>query len=160
MKPKVYLETTVISYLTARPSRDLVTAAHQQVTQDWWLDSRPYFDLFISQLIKDEASGGDERAAEKRLQTLSGLPLLPTSREALELAKAIMKQALIPRKASEDALHIALATTNGMDYLMTWNLRHIANAVIRGQVEALCRAEGYEPPVICTPEELKEADDG
>lgn len=156
MKPKVYIETTVIGYLTARPSRDLVMAAHQQVTQDWWFDSRPHFDLFISQLVKDEASGGDEGAATKRLQAIVGIPLLPSSPEALELAKVIMSQALIPQKASEDALHIALATANGMDYLMTWNLRHIANATTRSQIEALCRTEGYEPPVICTPEELKE----
>ena len=160
MKPKVYIETTVISYLTARPSRDLVTAAYQQVTQDWWLDSRPHFDLFISQLVKDEAGGGDKSAAQKRLQALNGLPLLPTKQDALELAKAIMSQALIPQKASEDALHIALATTNGIDYLMTWNLKHIANATTRAKIEALCRAEGYEPPVICTPEELKEVEDG
>ena len=160
MKPKVYVETTVISYPTARPSRDLVTAAYQQITQDWWLDSKPHFDLFVSQLVKDEAGGGDKSAAEKRLQALSGLPLLPTKQEALELAQAVMSQTSIPQKASEDALHIALATTNGMDYLMTRNLKHIANAMTRSSIEALCRAEGYEPPVICTPEELKEVNGG
>ena len=160
MKPRVYLETTVISYLTARPSRDLVTAAHQQVTQDWWLETKPQIDLFISQLVKDEAGGGDKGAAAKRLQALNGIPLLPTTQDALELAQTIMKQELIPAKATEDALHIALATTHGMDYLMTWNLRHIANAVTRGRIENLCRAKGYEPPIICTPEELKEVDDG
>jgi predicted nucleic acid-binding protein len=160
VKPKVYLETTFISYLTARPSRDLVIAAHQQVSQDWWLDSKPYFELFISQLVKDEASGGDKKAAKERLKALAGIPLLPTKPEALELAKAMMNEALIPQTAAEDALHIALATTNGMDYLMTWNLKHIANARMRSHIEALCRAEGYEPPVICTPEELKEVNDG
>lgn len=160
MKPKVYIETTIIGYLTARPSGDLIIAAHQKVTQDWWLHSKPHFDLFISQLVKDEAGGGDEGAAKKRLQALTGLPLLSVNQEALELAKAIVNQAVIPQKASEDALHIALATTNGIDYLMTWNLKHIANAVVRNQIEALCRTEGYEPPVICTPEELKEVEDG
>ena len=159
MRPKVYLETTIISYLTARPSRDLVTAAYQQITQDWWLDTRPHFDLFVSQLVHQEAGGGDVEAAEKRLKTLHGIPLLPTSEEALALAQSIMREELVPQRVAEDAAHIAIATTNGVDYLMTWNLKHIANAVTRSKIEALCRAEGYEPPVICTPEELKEVRD-
>ena len=159
MRPKVYLETTIISYLTARPSRDLVTAAYQQITQDWWLDTRPHFDLFVSQLVHQEAGGGDVGAAEKRLEALHGIPLLPTSEEALALAQSIMREELVPQRVAEDAAHIAIATTNGVDYFMTWNLKHIANAVTRSEIEALCRAEGYEPPVICTPEELKEVRD-
>ncbi|MBS3933696.1 MAG: type II toxin-antitoxin system VapC family toxin [Truepera sp.] len=161
MKPKVYLETTVISYLMARPSRDLRTAAHQQATQDWWHDRRVAFDLYASQFVIQEASQGDKAAVEERLKVLEETTLLDVTDEALALAEAIVSRRLVPQKATVDAAHIAVATTNAMDYLLTWNLKHIANAVIRGKVESLCRAEGYEPPIICTPEELmEEVDDG
>lgn len=156
MKPKIYLETTVISYLTSRPSRDLRLAAHQQATQDWWRDRRKAFDLYASQLVVQEASRGDEEAAQLRLDKLRDVLTLDATSESLGLAESILEQKLIPQKVAEDAAHIAIATTNGMDYLLTWNLKHIANAAIRGRVEALCRSEGYEPPIICTPEELME----
>ncbi len=156
MKPKVYVETTVISYLTSHPSRDLRVAAHQQSTQDWWQDSRGAFELYASQLVIQEASRGDSEAAKLRLEKLKEVSFLDATHEALLLAEAIIRQNLIPQRVAEDAAHIAIATTNAMDYLLTWNLKHIANAVIRGKVEALCRAEGYEPPIICTPEELME----
>ena len=156
MKPKVYLETTVISYLTSRPSRDLRVAAHQQATQDWWRDRRGAFDLYASQLVVQEAGRGDEEAAKLRTEKLGDTILLDATDEALTLTETIVQRGLIPRAVAEDAAHIAIATTNGVDYLLTWNLKHIANAVIRGKVEALCRAEGYTPPVICTPEELME----
>lgn len=161
VKPKVYLETTIISYLVARPSRDLRTAAHQQATQDWWRDRRATFDLYASQFVVREASQGDEAAARKRLKMLEETTLLDVMDEALALAEAIVNRRLLPQKATVDVAHIAVATTNAVDYLLTWNLKHIANAVIRGKVESLCRAEGYEPPIICTPEELmEEIDDG
>ena len=156
MKPKVYLETTVISYLTSRPSRDLRIAAHQQSTQDWWRDRRGVFELYASQLVIQEASRGDEEAAKSRLKKLEGIALLDATDEALNLAETMIRQNLISQTVVEDAVHIAIATTNAVDYLLTWNLKHIANAAIRGRVEALCRAEGYEPPIICTPEELME----
>lgn len=156
MKPKVYIETTVLSYLTSRPSRDLRVAAHQQSTQDWWRDRRDAFDLYASQLVVQEASRGDEEAARSRTEKLEETQLLGATDEALWLAETIVQRSLIPQKVAEDAAHIAIATTNGMDYLLTWNLKHIANAVIRSKVEALCRTEGYAPPVICTPEELME----
>lgn len=156
MKPKVYVETTVLSYLTSRPSRDLQVAAHQQATQDWWRDRRHAFDLYASQLVVQEASRGDEEAAASRTEKLEEAQLLDATDEALLLAEKMVQRSLIPRKVAEDAAHIAIAITNGMDYLLTWNLKRIANAVIRGKVEALCRAEGYAPPVICTPEELME----
>lgn len=156
MKPTVYIETTVISYLTSRLSRDLRMAAHQQSTQDWWRDRRQDFTLYASQLVVQEASRGDQSAAQLRLAEINKLELLDTTDEVLFLAKTLIDNTLIPQGASEDAVHIAVATVNGIDYLLTWNLKHIANATLRGRVEAQCRAEGYEPPIICTPEELME----
>lgn len=156
MKPKVYIETTVISYLTSRPSRDLRLAAHQQATQDWWQDRKSAFALYASQLVIQEASRGDEEAAKLRTDKLRNVLLLDATSEALSLAETILENKLIPQNVAEDTAHIAIATTNAMDYLLTWNPKHIANATVRGKVEALCRSEGYEPPIICTPEELME----
>jgi len=154
MKPRVYLETTVASYLTAWPSRDLVTAAHQQITRDWWQRRRGHFDLFISQIVLDEASAGDPDAAARRLEVLDEFPLLNPTEETAELVKALMDRVPLPEKAAVDALHIAIAVVNGMDYLLTWNCTHIANATLRGRIESICRSKGYEAPIICTPEEL------
>ena len=154
MKPRVYIETTVVSYLTSRPSRDLRVAAYQQSTQDWWYDHRGGFELYASQLVLQEAKQGNKEMAELRAEKLDEVILLDAKDEALLLAQTIIQRGLIPQKVAEDAAHIAIATTNAMDYLLTWNFKHIANAIIRGRVEALCRSEGYEPPIICTPEEL------
>jgi hypothetical protein len=156
MKPKAYLETTIVSYLTARPSRDLITAAHQQITQQWWQTQRARFDLFIAPPVMREAQAGDPDAAARRIAALQGLPLLALSEEAAELAQALLEQGPLPANAVVDALHIAIAAVNGMHYLLTWNCTHIANAAIRSDIEDVCRARGYEPPVICTPEELLE----
>jgi predicted nucleic acid-binding protein len=156
MRPRVYIETTVVSYLTARPSRDLIIAAHQQVTQEWWDEYAPHFDLYISQQVLQEAGAGDAQAAGRRLQALEGLPLLEMQPAVLGLARALTEKGAIPSKAVEDGLHIATATVHGMDYLVTWNCTHIANAVTRNAVIEVCRSCGYEPPVICTPEELME----
>ena len=154
MKPKVYLETSVISYLASRPSRDLIVAANQQITQEWWQVQRQDFDLFISQLVVQEASAGDEHAAEQRLQAIADISLLTLSEEAVAFAEKLVEEGPIPRKAVEDALHIAVATLNGMDYLLTWNFKHMANATMRYKIERICRLTGYEPPIICTPQEL------
>ncbi len=154
MKPKVYLETSVIGYLTSRPSRDLIVAANQQITQEWWQVYHQNFDLFISQLVIQEAGAGDEHAAERRLQVIANIPLLVLSEEAVALAEKLVKDGPMPKKAVEDALHIAVATLNGMDYLLTWNFKHIANATMRYKIERICRLAGYEPPIICTPQEL------
>jgi hypothetical protein len=151
---KAYIETTVVSYLTARPSRDLITAAHQQLTQDWWDKRRTNFDLYVSQLVIRESSAGEAAMSQKRLLALEGIPLLRINDEALALARALVEKGPIPVKAAIDALHIAIATSHGMDYLLTWNCRHIANAEIQIGVARVCRAAGLEPPVICTPEEL------
>lgn len=156
MKPKVYLETSVISYLTSRPNRDLIVAANQQITQEWWHTRRQYFDLFVSQLVTQEASSGDQALAQQRLQALQGIPVLELSEDALTLAEALVTKGPLPPKAAEDALHLAVATVNGMDYLLTWNFKHLANATIRFQIERACRLNGYEPPIICAPLELME----
>jgi predicted nucleic acid-binding protein len=156
MKPKVYLETSMVSYLTSRPSRDLIVAANQQITQEWWQIRRAGFDLYISQLVIQEVSAGDEAMAEQRLQAIEGIPLLELSEEAVTFAERLVEDGPLPQQAVEDALHIAVATLNGMDYLLTWNFRHIANATMRYKIERVCRSEGYEPPVICTPQELLE----
>jgi len=156
MKPKVYLETTIVSYLTARPSRDLITAAHQQITQQWWETQRARFDLFVAPPVMQEAQAGDPEAAARRVAALHGIPLLALSAEAAGLAQALIEQGPLPDSAVVDALHIAIATVNGIHYLLTWNCTHIANAAIRSDIEDVCRARGYEPPVICTPEELLE----
>jgi hypothetical protein len=157
MKPKVYLETTIPSYLMAWPSRDLVTAAHQQITREWWETRRQDFDLFISQMVIDEASAGDREAAARRLEILAALPLLDPGNEAAELAQALIEHVPLPESAAADALHIAIAVVNGMDYLLTWNCTHIANAALRSKIEAVSRSQGFEVPIICTPEELLEA---
>jgi len=124
-RPTVCLETTLVSYLTAWPSRDLVMAAHQQITHDWWNNRRSAFDLFISQPVLDEAGAGDPEAAGRRLQVLDTFPLLEVTLEAVRLARVLVVQTRMPPRASVDALHVAIAAVHGMDYLLTWNCKHI-----------------------------------
>lgn len=131
-------------------------AANQEATRNWWETRQPLFDLFISQVVLDEAAGGDAQAAERRLAMLTDLPRLDVSNEAEALAKRLLTRSALPHKAATDALHIAVAALHGMDYLLTWNCKHIANAAMRPKIEAGCRAAGYEPPIICTPLELME----
>ena len=159
MKPKVYIETTVVSYLTAWPSRDVVIAGYQQTTRDWWRNAADQFDLVASQLVMREAAAGDADAAKDRLAALDSVTLLDATEEAAELAEQLLDSGAIPIKAAEDAGHIAIAVTNGVDYLVTWNCRHIANATMRSQIERICRNAGYEPTIICTSDELMEPDD-
>ncbi len=154
MKPRVYIETTVPSYLTARPSRDLVRAAHQQITREWWDQHRTGFELVVSQLVLDECGAGDPNAATARLAAIAGLPLLAATEGAGELARELVVSVPLPSRAAADALHLATAAVHGVEYLLTWNCTHLANAVLRGRVEAVCRGRGYRAPVVCTPEEL------
>ena len=153
MQPAVYLETSVVSYLAARVSRDLTVASHQQISQDWW-ELRGQWSLYVSALVHREAGAGDSDAALRRTALLEGIPLLELSDVVLDLAKLLLVGAALPPNAEEDALHIALAAVNGIDFLLTWNCKHIANAVKRPVIEAVCRHAGCEPPIICTPEEL------
>jgi predicted nucleic acid-binding protein len=156
MKPTVYLETTVISYLAASPSRDIVVAAHQQITRDWW-DRRDRVELFVSQAVLDEASRGDTGAAARRRALLLEIPVLTVSDEVIEFAGQLLQGRVVPAKAHPDAIHIAMAAVNRIAYLVTWNCAHIANAAVRGKIESACRAAGLPAPIICTPEELMEA---
>lgn len=156
MKAKVDIETTVISYLMARPNRDVVIAGHQKITRNWWQTCRDRFDLVASQLVVREVSAGDPQAAKDRLERLTTLTLLEVTEEALTLAQELIATSAVPEKAAEDVLHLAIAVTNGVEYLLTWNCKHLANATLRTKIENVCRSAGYEPVIICTPEELLE----
>ena len=128
MKSCVYLETTVPSYLTSRPSRDLIIAGRQALTREWWERRQGTFQIYISQLVLDEAGAGDPAAGRERLKAVQSLPLLDITIEVAELAAAFLASGRIPRKAATDAAHIAIAAVHGMDFLVTWNCVHIANA--------------------------------
>ena len=153
MKPKVYIETSIPRYLSAWRSRDLILAANQEITKEWW-DNREQYDLYISALVIQEAEAGDPVAAQKRLEQLDDIPELNITEEVERFAEILIQKVPLPEKVRIDALHIAVATLSGMDYLLTWNCTHIANAILRPKLEAVCREFGYEPPTICTPQEL------
>lgn len=159
MNPTVYIETTVIGYLTSWLRDDVTVAGHQNTTREWWKTAADRFDLVASELVVQECSTGDEAAAQERLDALAEITLLSTTAEAEELADALIAGHAVPESHPEDALHIALAAAHGIQYLVTWNFRHIANAAVRLTIERICRDAGYEPPVICTPEELLEPND-
>jgi hypothetical protein len=152
-KPRVYVETTILSYLTALPTRDLVRAAHQQITVEWWAN-RDEFSLFVSEAVLTEARRGDPAAAARRIHAAGGMDVLSATNQAQALATELLRAAALPKKAAIDAVHVALAAVHGMDFLLTWNCTHIANAIMRPKIEAVCQANGFRPPVICTPEEL------
>lgn len=154
MKQRVYLETTIVSFLAARPSRDLVLAAHQEVTRQWWDGRRSRYELYVSRFVLDEAGAGDRVAAAARLELLAGIPELPLTDEVYEVARGLIRGGLLPDKAQADAVHVAAATIHEMDVLLTWNCRHLANASILGELGRHLRGLGYEAPVICTPDEL------
>ena len=159
-KPSVYVETSVVSYLTARPSRDLIIAAMQAMTREWWRTAPERFRLVASELVLAEAAEGDADAARARLTALEMLVRLDTTEDAAALTRRLMELGAFPDKAAADAAHVSVAAVNRVDYLLTWNLRHIANAAVRVRIERACRRAGYEPPVICTPNELMEDDHG
>ncbi len=154
MKPRVYIETTIPSYLTAWQSPQLVMAANQLVTREWWDDRRGEFELYCSELVVEEASAGDPDAATRRMAAIEGIPLLAGGELADELARTLLTDIPLPAKAAADALHIAIAATNGIDYLLTWNCTHIANAEFRDRMVTICQSFGLRCPTICTPQEL------
>jgi hypothetical protein len=159
MKPTVYLETTVIGYLAMRVSNILRVAANQQTTRDWWDNHRERYDLYVSRFVVYECSQGDPVAVRERLTYLEGIPLLQVPTEVDSLAESLLASVPLPEKAATDALHITAAAVNGIQFLMTWNCRHIANPSFRPGIERVCLDSGYEAPVICTPQELLEIDD-
>ena len=144
-KPTVYIETSIVSYLTARPSRDLLVAAHQQLTVVWWDEQRTHYELFTSQVVLAEARAGDPDAAQRRLAVLERLPLLDVTDAAIALATTLVTGQALPAQAAQDALHLALACVHGMEYLLTWNCTHLANARLRSRIEQVCRQAGYIP---------------
>src|SRR5438309_11442520 len=150
----VYLETTFVSYLVARPSRDLLVAAHQQITQDWWANRRGEFACSVSQVVVDEASAGDPAEVQKRLAIIGGLPTLEVKEDAEALTRAIMGAGILPPHAFPDAAHVAVSAVHTVDYLLTWNCKHLANAQIARKIALVCEKLGWRMPIICTPEEL------
>lgn len=156
MKPTVYIETSVISYLTSRPSRDLVTAAHQQITHDWWARVLPRLNPFVSVVVLDEIAQGDRKASQRRIETVALFGVLQLAPEVRDLADRYFEAMDLPAKARADAYHLAMATYHGMDYLLTWNCTHIAGARARRVVERVNSSLNIASPAICTPEELME----
>jgi predicted nucleic acid-binding protein len=160
MKKTVYVETSVISYLTARVSRDIVSAARQQLTQEWWDLRSDDFDLFVSPVVIDEAIRGDSKAAARRMEVVRHISKLELTDKTAKLSVALMEAGALPTKAKDDALHIAIATVCRMDYLLTWNCKHIDNAVMKSVMRRVCEEHGLTCPEICTPEELGGVDHG
>jgi predicted nucleic acid-binding protein len=152
----VYIETSVVSYLAGRASRDLLIAACQQATRDWWQQQRHHYELFTSQLVIAEAGAGDSDSAARRLAYLDGIPELRVTPEVRDLAKALVTQGALPAQAEADALHIAIAAVHRMDLLLTWNCRHIDNPATKPMVRSVCAAAGHPCPEICTPIEILE----
>ncbi len=156
----VYIETTVVGHIAGRIHRDPFVAARQQVTRDWWRDDAPNYSVFISQLVLDECSGGDPTAAAERLDAVKEVDLIDSSDEVDSLADALIAGKAVPPSEPRDAFHIAISAVNGVNYLVTWNFKHIANASLRSRIERIRRDAGFEPPIICTPDELMGTDDG
>jgi len=149
-----YLETTIPSFLTARPSNDLILAGQQQLTLRWWNTRKRLFSVFISELVIKETGKGDSQAARRRMDVIKNLPILEIDDDAIRLGEQILNSGVIPRKAAADAGHVAVAARHGIDYLLTWNCKHIANAEIIRRLDQVIRDHGYLAPTICTPTEL------
>ena len=156
MKETVYVETSIFGYLAARSTNNLILAANTKITQDWWAFRRNDFVLYASELVEDEAARGDKAIAVRRLNLLKPIVYLDITEEAIELAQEFLKKSNLPPKASNDSIHIALATVYGLNYLLTWNCKHMANAQIQKKLSQISLKLGYELPVICTPYELME----
>ena len=151
---KVYVESSVISYITARPSRDLVVSARQAITNEWWEQKRKKYDVYISELVIEEISSGDKEAAQKRLDVVKQIPNLEITEIAKNLASLLISSGAVPENSPEDALHIGLAAAQGVEYLLTWNFKHINNATKRADITQLIESQGFLSPVLCSPEEL------
>ena len=151
---RIYIESTIPSYVVARPAPDLLQSARQQMTKDWWDLKRHKHELFTSQITLDEIAGGDRAMAQRRLEIMADIPLLDLTPDAATLARHILGSGLLPAKADSDAAHIALATVHRMDILLTWNCWHIANAAIQIRLRRVVQARGHELPTVCTPDEM------
>ena len=160
MKRKIYIETSVISYLTARPARTIIGAAHQQITQDWWERARGNYDLLISELVVRECSAGDPAAVQRRLEALLGIPLLDIDPQVRSIATGLVAEGCVPPNVFEDALHIAIAAVHNVDFILTWNFKHIANPNLQERIARYLEQRGAVIPFICSPQELLGEDDG
>jgi len=152
--PTLSIETSIVSYLQSRPSGQVVAAARQLLTHTWWTTERHQYELVTSQYVLDEAADGDAAVARRRLDSLNGIPILPLHQPILEIAEEILRRAILPRSASVDALHLAMVAHHQVEYLLTWNCTHIANARILPKVFDVLDRAGLTRPIICTPEEL------
>jgi len=158
VKRRVYIETTIVSYLVARPSRDLVVAGHQEATRGLWPRLGAEFDSYVSALVYQESGRGAPEQAERRLAAIKPFAMLDVNDEAESLAAKLLAGSAIPHEHPEDALHIALAAVNGMDVLVTWNFTHLNNPFTRLMIRQVLENEGYRSPEICSPDELVESD--
>ena len=156
IKSKVYVETTVVSYLAARPSHDVALAARQQATQQLWTEYADTFEFMVSDIVLTEISQGDAMAAQRRLELLEGLLVLDMTPEAMILVDNLIDSGAVPKQSRPDAQHIAIATLNSIEYLISWNYKHIVNETKRNLVNEVCRASGFQPTNLCTPAELIE----
>lgn len=154
MSETVYIETSLVGYLTARLSNNLILMANLEITRRWWDTRRSQFTLYISQVVLDEAEEGDSEMAARRLEILKDLAVLELTEAVQDLGEQFLRKSNLPSKASDDAIHIAAATIHGLDYLLTWNCKHIANAQIQRKLTEICFDFGYKLPTICTPYEL------
>jgi len=154
MSETVYIETSILGYLTARSTKDLILAANIEITKDWWESRRNAFILYTSEAVLDEVAQGDAEIAAQRLEILRDSPLLALNQAVQDLAAQFLARSSLPPKAKVDAIHIAAATIHGMDYLLTWNCKHIANAQIQGKLAEISLDFGYVLPILCTPNEL------
>jgi len=154
MKSTLYVETSIISYLTARPSRDPIVSARQQLTQVWWEQYRNEFELFISGYVIQEARIGDSVAAQRRLDALQDISVLPSTNEVEKLALEIRNYGTLPEKATLDSLHIAMAISHRIEYLLTWNLKHLANPVLQRKIYTFLSENNHPICTIATPNEL------
>lgn len=154
MSETVYIETSILGYLTARSTRNLILAANIEVTKEWWESSRSAFTLYVSQVVLDEVAQGDAEIALKRLEILNGVPIVELNQSVRNLSAQFLSRSNLPPKASDDAVHIAAATVHGLDYLLTWNCKHIANAQIQRKLAEISLDFGYQLAIICTPYEL------
>jgi hypothetical protein len=153
-RPSIYIETSIVSYLAARPSRDTVTLRNQQLTHAWWTTRRHEYELFTSRTVLDEAAAGDQQMAQARLALIASIPLVAFHRSTLSLADLLCARIPLPPRASDDAVHIALGAQHEMDYLLTWDRKHIANPRLRARIQAICLSQGLRAPRLCTPDEM------
>jgi predicted nucleic acid-binding protein len=156
VKESIYIETTVVNYYTSKPSRDIIVLAHQEITRQWWALAIKRYNVFISQVVIEEASLGDPEIAKKRLEELKKFPNLELNEKVEQIAKIYMEKLEIPEKSFRDAAHIAVASVHNIDYLVTWNCTHLANGEIIKKLMKLNETLGVHTPIICTPEELME----